>query len=162
METSPPCLWWAVQRGIMAGFRLFLCTQRILVLFLSLSSAKRGSSPLVLLRAGAWVKLNGMICVSHCITKWVTVTNGLSQLQIKEHKLLPSLFILNSLLHFIAEHVWEEKMHKRSSLMITATKGGSDLPNLSSDAVLLHYVQPRLPLAMATSTWRVRHFLWLF
>lgn len=161
METSTPCSWWAVQRGIMAGFRQFLCAQRIPVLFLALSSDERGSSLLVLLRAGAWVKLSGMIYVSHCIAKWVTVANGLSQLQIKEHELLPLLFILNSLLQFIAEHVWEEKMHKKSSLVITATKGGSDPPNLLPDAVLLHF-EPRLPLAMATSTWRVRHFLWLF
>lgn len=70
----------------------------------------------------------------------------------KENQLLPLLFILNSLLHFIAEHVWEETMHKTSSLMITATKGRSDLPNLLSDAVLLHFVLLRLPLAMATST----------
>lgn len=95
-------------------------------------------------------------------SKWVTGANGLSQLQIKEHKLFPLLLVLNSLLHFIAEHVWEEKMHKKSSLMITATKGGSDAPNLISDAVVLHFGLPRLPLAMATSTWRVRHFLWLF
>lgn len=66
--------------------------------------------------------------------------------------MFPLLLVLNSLLHFIAEHVWEEKMHKKSSLMITATKGGSDAPNLISDAVVLHFGLPRLPLAMATST----------
>lgn len=37
----------------MAGFRQFLCTQGIPVLFLALSSDESGSSPLVLLRAGA-------------------------------------------------------------------------------------------------------------
>lgn len=49
----------------MAGFRQLLCAQKVPVLFLSLFSDERGSSPLVLLRIGARVKLNSMISVSH-------------------------------------------------------------------------------------------------